>query len=83
MPEKTGPEIKKTPYLMYFSEIEDPRRTNKGNFHHQLSDILLLTITAMLCGVDDWPSVITFGKKRNRMFRKLYLPLFFSLTILQ
>lgn len=70
MQEKTGPETNKTPFLMYFSKLEDPRRTNKGNFQHSLSDILLLTISAMLCGVEDWPSVITFGKNQLDWLRK-------------
>ncbi len=55
---------------MYFSELEDPRRTSKGNFKHPLSDILLLTVSAMLCGVDDWPSVITFGKNQLDWLKK-------------
>lgn len=70
MQEKTGPEADNTPFLMYFSELEDPRRTDKGNFQHRLSDILLLTISAMLCGVDDWPSVITFGENQLGWLRK-------------
>jgi predicted transposase YbfD/YdcC len=70
MRKKPAPEENKTPFLMHFSELEDPRRTNKGNFQHLLSDILLLTISAMLCGVDDWPSVITFGKNQLEWLKK-------------
>jgi predicted transposase YbfD/YdcC len=70
MQKKSGPEKNKTPFLMHFSELEDPRRTSKGNFQHLLSDILLLTISAMLCGVDDWPSVITFGKNQLEWLKK-------------
>ena len=65
-----GPEETKTPFLMYFSELEDPRRTSKGNFQHLLSDILLLTISAMLCGINDWPSVIIFGESQLEWLRK-------------
>lgn len=70
MQEKRALSTHNTPFLMYFSELEDPRRTNKGNFQHTLSDILLLTISAMLCGVDDWPSVITFGKLQFEWLKK-------------
>lgn len=55
---------------MHFSELEDPRRTNRGNFRHLLSDILLLTVSAMLCGINDWPSVITFGESQLDWLRK-------------
>lgn len=64
MQQNTGPETKKTPFTVYFTELQDPRRTDRGNFHHLLSDILLLTISAMLCGVNDWSSVITFGENQ-------------------
>ena len=70
MQETSGPTTKSTSFLMYFSDLEDPRRTNRGNYRHTLSDILLLTISAMLCGVDDWPSVITFGKNQLGWLRK-------------
>ncbi|MFV0289696.1 MAG: transposase family protein [Mangrovibacterium sp.] len=46
----------------HFSDLQDPRRTTKGNFKHLLSDILLLTVSAMLCGATDWETVITFGE---------------------
>lgn len=70
MQEKTGPDTNKTPFTVYFSKLQDPRRTNKGNFQHLLSDILLLTISAMLCGVNDWPSVVTFGESQLDWLRK-------------
>ena len=70
MLEKTGPEANKTPFTVHFSELQDPRRTNKGNFHHLLSDILLLTVSAMLCGINEWPSVIIFGENQLDWLRK-------------
>jgi len=50
-----------TLFLSKFSELEDPRRINKGNHRHLLSDILLLTISAIISGADDWELVKTFG----------------------
>jgi predicted transposase YbfD/YdcC len=67
---KSAQETKKTPFTVHFSQLEDPRRTNKGNFHHLLSDILLLTVTAMLCGINEWPLVITFGESQLEWLRK-------------
>lgn len=71
MQKTSGPTTQSTPFLMYFSELEDPRRTSKGNFQHLLSDILLLTTSAMLCGVEDWPSVITFGENQHEWLKKI------------
>ena len=70
MQDNAAPEGKKTPFLMHFSELEDPRRTDRGNFSHLLSDILLLTVSAMLCGVNDWPSVIAFGEIQLEWLKK-------------
>lgn len=70
MQEKSAQDAKKTPFTVHFSELHDPRRTNKGNFHHLLSDILLLTVSSMLCGINDWPSVITFGECQLDWLRK-------------
>lgn len=66
----SGPEQIKTLFENHFSNMEDPRRTDRGNFHHLLSDILLLTISAMLCGASDWPMVNSFGKKQLEWLRK-------------
>lgn len=70
MQQKSGLEANKTSFIVYFSELQDPRRTNKGNFHHLLSDILLLTVSAMLCGINEWPLVITFGESQLEWLRK-------------
>ena len=70
MQDNAAPAGKKTPFLMHFSELEDPRRTDRGNFSHLLSDILLLTVSSMLCGVNDWPSVIAFGEIQLEWLKK-------------
>jgi predicted transposase YbfD/YdcC len=70
MTTKSGPESNPTQFTVYFSELQDPRRTDKGNFHHLLSDILFLTISAMLCGVSDWSMVKTFGDNQFEWLKK-------------
>jgi len=61
----TNPPTKINTYFLtqYFDKLKDPRRTEKGNFRHSLSDILLLTISAVLSGEDEWEGIIYFGKK--------------------
>jgi predicted transposase YbfD/YdcC len=49
----------------YFSTLEDPRRTELGNFTHLLSDILLLVITGILCGCDKWETIHIFGESQE------------------
>ena len=49
----------------YFSNLEDSRRTDKGNFTHLLSDIILLVITGVLCGGDKWETIHIFGESQE------------------
>lgn len=52
-----------------FVEVTDPRRTSKGNYRHKLSDILLLVISAVLCGANDWDEIELFGKEQEQWLR--------------
>jgi hypothetical protein len=56
----------------YFGSLEDPRidRTK----HHQLLDILIIAICAVICGADDWVAVESFGQA-NREWLETFLPL--------
>lgn len=55
--------------LHHFSDIEDPRT----NLHkkHQLSDILFITICAVICGADNWVAVETFGRAKEKWLTPL------------
>ncbi len=48
----------------FFSALKDPRRIDAGNYHHSLSDILLLVITGIMCGCDKWETIHIFGKSQ-------------------
>ncbi|MCP3866935.1 MAG: ISAs1 family transposase [Gammaproteobacteria bacterium] len=59
--------------LEYVSIIPDPRVTGRCN--HLLVDIIVIAITAILCGADDWNSIEGFGKAKQEWFRRfLQLP---------
>lgn len=64
------PEEGQTLLEKHFSELKDPRRTDKGNIQHLLSDIILLTVSAMLCGVDNWELVKVFGDNQLDWLKK-------------
>jgi predicted transposase YbfD/YdcC len=70
MTEERAPWAGQTHFTVYFSGLQDPRRTEKGNFKHHLSDILFLTISAMLCGASEWSMVKTFGDNQLGWLRK-------------
>lgn len=53
-----------------FNQVTEPRRTSKGNFRHQLHDIILLVISAVLCGANDWNDIERFGHDQLGWLRK-------------
>jgi predicted transposase YbfD/YdcC len=53
-----------------FSQVSEPRRTGRGNFRHQLHDILLLVVSAVLCGMDEWEQITDFGSEQQHWLRK-------------
>lgn len=54
--------------IEHFSQLEDPRDPSKRR--HLLIDILIVAITAVLCGADSWTEIEEFGKSNEAWFRK-------------
>lgn len=59
-------------FTTHFSTLKDPRRTTKGNFQYPLEEILFLTISAIICGWNDWEDIIYLGKTKLDWFQKFY-----------
>ncbi|MEA3505191.1 MAG: ISAs1 family transposase [Bacteroidota bacterium] len=55
-----------------FNEMTDPRRTNKGNHHYSLDEILFLVISAVISGMDGWTSIELFGKTKLDWLRNFF-----------
>src|SRR3990167_9913419 len=60
-------------FLKHFSSVIDPRK-DTHNKRHLLSDILVLTILASLCGAQTWTEVEEFGKAKE-VWLKTFLQL--------
>lgn len=57
----------------HFGGLEDPRIDRQKQ--HQLIDILVIAICAILCGANDWVAVETFGTAKQEWFQRfLELP---------
>lgn len=52
----------------YFGELEDPRLDRQKQ--HQLLDVIVIAICAVLCGADDWVASETFGKAKEAWLRQ-------------
>lgn len=58
---------------IHFSKLEDPR-LNRQKLH-QLMDIIVIAICAVICGAEGWVDIENFGKARIEWFKKfLELP---------
>lgn len=65
--EKTCPAFSKN-----FSKLKDPRRTGKGNFTYPLDEILFLTISAVISGMNGWTAINEFGNIKLSWLRKYF-----------
>jgi predicted transposase YbfD/YdcC len=62
-----------TPLAACFTEVVDPR-SEKARLH-DLSDILVLSVLAVIAGAEGWEDIEEFGKQRREwLARFLYLP---------
>ncbi|VAW90184.1 Transposase, IS4 family [hydrothermal vent metagenome] len=52
--------------LHHFSSIEDPRINRQKK--HELSDIFFITLSAVICGADNWVAIEQFGKAKEDWF---------------
>src|SRR5215210_8353709 len=46
--------------LDHFASLPDPRRDHKKK--HKLCDIIFITISAVICGADDWYDIEEYGR---------------------
>lgn len=51
----------------HFARLKDPRSNRRKR--HQLLDIVLIAICAVICGCNSWPTIALFAKKRLSWLR--------------
>lgn len=61
--------------LEHFQVLPDPRRKNHNNKKHELLDIIIIAILAVISGAENWVDIETFGKARKTWLKQfLTLP---------
>ena len=53
----------------YFSSVPDPRR-QRGNYRYPLDELLFLTISGVISGLEDWVHIAEFGYDQLDWLRK-------------
>ena len=52
----------------YFADLPDPRRVTQNKLH-SLQDILMMVLSAVLSGIEDWVGMETFAQEREAWLR--------------
>ena len=61
-------------FISHFNKLKDPRKDN-ANKRHELTDILLLSLLAIICGAEGWTDIERFGKAKEPFLKEiLHLP---------
>jgi len=55
----------------YFATLTDPRCPNAPNRRHQLMDILVMAVCAVICGAEGWEDMEDYGKSQMEWFADL------------
>ena len=55
----------------HFASLTDPRSSHAPNQRHQLIDILVIAICAVICGADGWEDIAEYGKAQAEWFAQL------------
>src|SRR4051812_21777617 len=58
----------------HFANVPDPRHRAFRD-HHLLNDILVIALTAVMCGAKSWEAISDFGTTKQAWFRSLGLKL--------
>ena len=51
----------------HFERLDDPRIERAKR--HQLLDIIVIALCAVICGADNWVEIAEFGKAKEDRFR--------------
>lgn len=62
--------IKKSNLITHFSILPDPRQLDHNKFRHELIDVIVIVILAMICGADTWTDIETFGKEKEDWLKR-------------
>lgn len=54
----------------YFTEIKDPR--HQSYVKHKLADVLIIVMSAVLCGLDELSKIEVFAKTKAEFFKKYF-----------
>ena len=54
----------------HFSELPDPR-TDRSRIRHKLMDMVVIAISAVICGADSWVAVESFGHAKFQWLARL------------
>jgi hypothetical protein len=55
----------------HFAALTDPRSPHAPNQRHQLIDILVIAVCAVICGAEGWEDIEEYGKAQAEWFAQV------------
>lgn len=55
----------------HFASLSDPRSAHAPNQRHELIDILVIAVCAVICGADGWEDIEEYGKAQAEWFAQV------------
>jgi predicted transposase YbfD/YdcC len=55
----------------HFASLTDPRSSHAPNQRHELIDILVIAVCAVICGADGWEDIEEYGKAQAEWFAQV------------
>lgn len=62
--------MQKFTLLEHFSVLPDPRQADHNKTRHELLDIVVIAILAVISGADSWVEIETFGRKKEKWLKQ-------------
>ena len=59
-------------FQAHFASLTDPRSSHAPNQRHELLDMLVIAVCAVLCGADGWEDIEEYGKAQAAWFAEVW-----------
>ena len=56
----------------HFASLSDPRSFHAPNLRHELIDILVMAVCAVICGAEGWEDIEEYAQAQAEWFAELY-----------
>ena len=67
-PQETASCVRPSSFLEHFASLSDPRSFHAPNQRHDLLDMIVIAVCAVICGAEGWEDIEEYGKAQADWF---------------